>query len=335
VAQLRDPDRLRVLAVTNLWPVGESYRGIFVKEQVEALRRVGVDVDVEVVAQDRGKVDYVLAAARVRRRARSGAYHLVHVHYGMAAWAARFVSRIPRVLSIYGSDVNVPWQRAVTKIGSMGTAARIYVSPNLAANSGDPAGHVIADGVDFSLFAPGDRVQARAALGILADEVAVLFGGHPDNAVKGHDVFTDVLAELRRRGIPAREIVLAGAGQPRSAVPAKFAAADVLLFTSRKGSEGSPSVIKEASVMGLPVVSVDVGDVAEVLTGVAPSAVVEFPEPWGSEAARTELVAALADRTVEVLGCGERSNGRERNARLDSERVAEQVVAVYRQVLRR
>ena len=36
----------------------------------------------------------------------------------------------------------------------------------------------------------------------------------------------------------------------------------------------------------------------------------------------------------EVLGEGVRSNGRERNARLDSERVAEQVVAVYRQVLR-
>lgn len=334
MAQSQDPERIRVLAVTNLWPVGESYRGIFVKEQVEALRRVGVDVDVEVVAQERGKADYLLAAARVRRRARSGAYHLIHVHYGMAAWSARFVRRIPRVLSIYGSDVNVPWQRAVTRIGSMGTAARIYVSPNLAANSGDPAGHVIADGVDFTLFAPGDRAQARAALGIAAHEVAVLFGGHPDNAVKGYDVFTDVLAALRERGLPVREIVLAETGQPRSAVPAKFVAADVLLFTSRKGSEGSPSVIKEASVMGLPVVSVAVGDVAEVLAGVTPSAVVDFPEPWGSGEARAELVTALADRTAEVLGGGERSNGRERNARLDSERVAEQVVAVYRQVLR-
>jgi teichuronic acid biosynthesis glycosyltransferase TuaC len=118
-------------------------------------------------------------------------------------------------------------------------------------------------------------------------------------------------------------------------VPAKFAAADVLLFTSRKGSEGSPSVIKEATVMGLPVVSVDVGDAAELLDGVEPSAVVAFPEPWGSDEARDELVGTLADRVAQVLASGDRSNGRERNARLDSRRVAEQVVAVYRQVLRR
>jgi teichuronic acid biosynthesis glycosyltransferase TuaC len=326
---------LRVLAVTNLWPVGDSFRGIFVKEQVEALRKVGVAVDVEVVAQDRGKADYLFAAARIRRRARSGGYDLVHVHYGMAAWAARFVGRVPRVLSVYGSDVNVPWQRAVTRLGSGGTAARIYVSPNLAANSGDPDGHIIADGVDFGLFCPRDRAAARASLDVAPDEFVVLFGGHPANHVKGYDVFTDALAELRRRGLAIRELVLPAHDQPRAAVPAKFAAADALLFTSRKGSEGSPSVIKEATVMGLPVVSVDVGDAAELLTGVEPSAVVDFPEPWGTEAARAQLVTALADRTADVLTAGRRSNGRERNARLDSRRVAEQVVAVYRQVLRR
>jgi glycosyltransferase involved in cell wall biosynthesis len=325
---------LRVLAVTNLWPVGDSFRGIFVKEQVEALRQVGVAVDVEVVAQDRGKADYLFAAARVRRRVRSGQYDVVHVHYGIAAWAARFSGRVPRVLSVYGSDVNVPWQRAVTRMGSGGTAARIYVSPNLAANSGDKHGHVIADGVDFGLFSPSDRAAARSALGIGPAELVVLFGGHPDNQVKGYDVFADVLADLRGRGLTVRELLLPAPGQPRSAVPMKFAAADVLLFTSRKGSEGSPSVIKEATVMGLPVVSVDVGDAAELLDGVEPSAVVAFPEPWGTDAARAGLVAALADRTADVLAVGGRSNGRERNARLDSRRVAEQVVAVYRQVLR-
>ena len=326
---------LKVLAVTNLWPVGDSFRGIFVKEQVDALRQMGVAVDVEVVAQNRGKVDYLLAAARIRRKARAGGYDVVHVHYGMSAWAARFVGRVPRVLSVYGSDVNVPWQRAVTRMGSGGTAARIYVSPNLAENSGDRDGHVIADGVDFGLFCPGDRAEARAALGIAPDELVVLFGGHPDNQVKGYDVFTDVLAELRGRGLKVRELLIVAPGQPRSAVPAKFAAADVLLFTSRKGSEGSPSVIKEATVMGLPVVSVDVGDATELLDGVEPSAVVAFPEPWGGPEARAALVSSLADRTAQVLAAAERSNGRERNARLDSRRVAEQVVAVYRQVLRR
>jgi teichuronic acid biosynthesis glycosyltransferase TuaC len=328
-------DQLRVLAVTNIWPVGDSFRGIFVKEQVEALRRLGVHVDVEVVAQNRGKADYFLAAQRVRRKVRRGRYDVVHAHYGMSAFSARFAIGVPKVLSLYGSDINVPWQRAFTRFGAKDVAARIYVSQNLADNAGDPAGHVIADGVDFKLFAPGDRSGARARFGIAAGESVILFGGHPANEVKGYDVFSDVLHELRSRGRNVRELLIVGRNQPRSEVPRKFDAADVLLFTSRKGSEGSPSVLKEAAVMGLPIVSVNVGDAAKVLAGVSQSEVVDFPEPWGEDEARAKLIRSLADRTEQVLAAAERSNGRELHASLSSERVAGQIVEVYRKVLQR
>jgi Glycosyltransferase Family 4/Glycosyl transferases group 1 len=325
-------EALRVLAVTNIWPVGDSFRGIFVKEQVAALRRLGLHVDVEVVAQHRGKADYFLAALRVQRRLRQARYDVVHIHYGMAAFATRFVRGVPRVLSHYGSDVNVGWQHRFTRLGGP-MDARIYVSQNLKDNAKDPSGHVIADGVDFTLFAPGDRDLARAALGIDPAEKAILFGGHPANEVKGYDVFTAVLEELRQRGIPAREQVLPAPNQPRTAVPRKFDAADLLLFTSRRGSEGSPSVIKEATAMGLPVVSVAVGDAEKLLNGVVPSELVDFPEPWGEPEARAKLIRLLADRATDVLAMGGRSNGRERNGWLDAQRVAEQVVEVYRQVL--
>lgn len=325
---------LRILAVTNLWPVGDSFRGIYVKEQVEALRRLGQHVDVEVIAQQRGKADYFLAAQRIRRRVQQGRFDVVHVHYGMSAFVTRFIKGVPRVLSLYGSDINVGWQHAMTRLGGQ-AEARIYVSQNLKDNANDPEGHVIADGVDFTLFQPGDRAAARERLGVQPHEKAILFGGHPANEVKGYDVFTDVLKELAQRGLPVKEIVLAAANQPRSAVPRKFDAADLLLFTSRKGSEGSPSVIKEATAMGLPVVSVAVGDAQKLLNGVVPSEIVDFPEPWGEPEARAKLIRLLADRAADVLAAGERSNGREQNGWLDAERVAAQVIDVYRQVLRR
>src|SRR5918998_5216160 len=124
-------DTLRILAVTNLWPVGDSFRGIYVKEQVEALRDLGHQVDMEVVAQERGKADYFFAAQRIRRLVRQGGYDLVHIHYGMTAFSARFVKGIPKVLSLYGSDVNVRHQHLMTRLGSNGVGARIYVSENL------------------------------------------------------------------------------------------------------------------------------------------------------------------------------------------------------------
>lgn len=319
---------LKVLAVTNLWPQGGSFRGVFVREQVESLRRLGHLVDVEVVNQTRGKPDYMLAAGRIRRRA--AGYDVVHIHYGLSALAARFVGP-PRVLSLYGSDVNDRRQFLATRLGWGACAARIYVSSRLARAAGDPAPDVIPNGVNFATFAPGDRSAARTALGLRPEEHAVLFGGLPANPVKGYDVYTAVLAELRGRGLPVRELVLSAPDQPLSAVVAKLDAADVLLFTSRRGSEGSPTVVKEAAAMGLPVVTVDVGDVAEILAGVTPSAVLPFA-PGDDRAA---LIAALADRTAAVLAAGTRSNGRGRLAWLDSPAVAQRVVDVYHRVVAR
>lgn len=318
---------LRILVVTNLWPVGGGFQGVFVAEQVDALRKLGHQVDVEVVARDRGKLDYLLAGARVRRRVRGGGYHVVHVHYGLTALAGSCAGPVPRVLTLHGSDINTPWQRRVTRLGGRGYAARTYVSRRLAQTARDPDGDIIPLGVDFELFQPLDQAVARSQLGLAAGEHVLLFGGAPGNTVKGYDVFLDVLAAVRRRGVPVRELVLAQPGQARTAVVTKIAAADALLFTSRQGAEGSPMVVKEAAAMGLPVVSVDVGDVAEVLAGVTPSAVVPFPPD------RIGLIDALATAVVKVLATGGRSNGRERLAWLDSRAVAERMVAVYRRAL--
>jgi glycosyltransferase involved in cell wall biosynthesis len=259
---------LRVLAVTNMWPEGDSFRGIFVKEQVEALRHLGVHVDVEVVAQARGRRDYLLAVPRIRRRVREGNYDLVHIHHGMVALACRFTGSVPRVLALYGHDINWHWQRWITRLGWGGVAAKLYISRRMAQAAGEPDGRVIPNGVDFDLFSPGDRAAARQELGFTDDERVVLFGAVPGNWVKGYDVFTDVLKGLRARGRNIRELVLPEPGQSRQSVAPKFLAADVLLFTSRKGFEGSPTVVKEATAIGLPVVTTDVGDVAEVLSGV-------------------------------------------------------------------
>ncbi|WP_213456788.1 glycosyltransferase family 4 protein [Rhizomonospora bruguierae] len=319
---------LRVLAVTNLWPAPGSFRGVFVSEQVAGVRRLGHAVDVEVVAQRRGRSDYLLAAARVARRVRRGGYDLVHVHYGLTSLAARLGGDVPRVLSLYGSDVNTPWQARITRLTAGAPAARVYPSRRLVEAAGDPAGHVVPNGVDFGLFREypaEERAAARAALGFAPHERVILFGAAPANPVKRYDLFTDVLAELSGRGLPVRELVLATPGQERADVVPKFAAADALLVTSRQGTESGPLVVKEAAVMGLPVVSVDVGDVAEVLAGVEPSAVVAFGP---------DLVRRLADAVAAAVSGGTRGNGRTRLARYDHDAVATRLVGVYREVVR-
>ena len=83
----------------------------------------------------------------------------------------------------------------------------------------------------------------------------------------------------------------------------------------------------------LPVVSVDVGDVPDVLEGVTPSAWVPWPPDGGTASARAQLVTALADELEKVLVTRQRSNGREVNQRILLDGAARAVEAVYRRAL--
>jgi teichuronic acid biosynthesis glycosyltransferase TuaC len=326
-------DCLRVLTVTNRWPNERHHGGIFVKQLVDALRKLGHEVDVEVVTSTRGRSDYALAALRVRRIAASGGYDMVHVHYGLSALSAGLVNNVPRVVTLYGSDINVWWQHWITKIGWRGYAARIYVSKRLAEAADDRSGIIIPNGVDFNRFTPGDRLESRRMVGAQPDDRVLLFGAYPERKVKGWDLFSEVVARLIQQGIRARPLILSEPGQPTDRVVKKLDAADLLLFTSRRGSEGSPTVVKEAIAMGLPVVSVDVGDVAELLAGVEPSAVVAYPDDPRRSHARAELVERLTDAATSVLADGRRANGRARCSWLDLDVVAARVIAVYREAL--
>src|ERR1041384_644496 len=99
----------------------------------------------------------------------------------MTALATRFAGPVPRVLTLYGHDVNWHWQRWITRLGWGGVADKVYVSRRMAVAAGDPDGEVIPNGVDFDLFTPINRVEARRALGVGEDEKIVLFGGVPEN----------------------------------------------------------------------------------------------------------------------------------------------------------
>lgn len=168
------------------------------------------------------------------------------------------------------------------------------------------------------------HAEALAARGDSVTAVVLRAGDRPP---------CEVVDGVRVVRLPVRkyrgELILARKGLARQDVPLSFAAADLMLFTSRQGFDGSPSVVKEACAMGLPVVS-DVGDVAEILCGVEPSAVVAFPPPGGDS--RYEMVNMLTDQVMRVVATGGRSNGRDRVAHLSCAHVAGRLLEVYREI---
>jgi glycosyltransferase involved in cell wall biosynthesis len=102
-----------------------------------------------------------------------------------------------------------------------------------------------------------------------------------------------------------------------------MSACDALLLTSYH--EGSPTVVKEALACGLPIVSVDVGDVREQVHGVRGCLVVPRDPEQIAEALRS--VFYLDGRRLELSDTKLRS--------LDEARAVDKVVEVYRSAIAR
>jgi teichuronic acid biosynthesis glycosyltransferase TuaC len=102
--------------------------------------------------------------------------------------------------------------------------------------------------------------EARRHLGLSLDQKLVLYVGllRPEKRL---DVIQTAVGLLRQHD-PAVELVVAS-GRPHEEIPWYMNACDVLALASDR--EGSPMVVKEAMACNLPIVSVDVGDVTEVI----------------------------------------------------------------------
>lgn len=326
---------MRVLAVTNMWPTpAHPAAGALVAQQVDGLRRAGVDVDVLHVDRLNGGMR-CYAGLGSRCRAAAARADVVHAMYGgiLADIVTRAARGRPTVVSFCGSDLlgeplSRPPRRLLAWAGTIASrrAARraaciVVKSRNLArALDGDAASgrvHVIPNGVDLSRFRPLDRTACRRALGWDDGAIHVLFPTTNGAAVKRRPLAAAALAELERTGV--RTVMRELTGVPHANVPLWINACDVLLLTS--AHEGSPNVVKEALACGIPIVSVDVGDVRERIAGLE-GCRIAGPGP-----------RALADALREVLDGPRRIDARAQIAPLSLEHVSARLVDVYRRAL--
>ena len=322
---------MRILVVTNMYPTASRpYFGIFVERQVDALRRAGVDVEVEVVAAERGEADYFLGRGRVATAVRRLRPTLLHCHYGYTPLAAAFTGA-PYVLTLCGDDINgqsdgrgglTPKSRAgvlVSQVMAAGARRVIVKSEDMRRRLWSRArrkSDLLPNGVDTTLFATGSQAEARARLGIPAGGLVLGFVNSIRQPTKRLDIARAVQAELGRRGVAAQ--LLVAESVPAAEMPWHYRAADCLLMTSDR--EGAPNCVKESLACGTPVVGVPVGDLPELI---------RTPE-MGRVTSRD--VGALADA---VLSLG--SHGDRRESLLPPEytddAVAGRLVEIYRRAL--
>ena len=295
-----------------------------VVRQVKSLH--GVRVEPTVLPIDGRMRSYMHAAFSILAlNFQKEKYDVVHAHTGHSGVLACLQVRSPVVLSYVGYDLDSTSdrerlrrkvERVIFRYLSSLVAASIVKSERAVERlplRGRARATVLPNGLDRDLFRPLPLAEARTILQ-WEDEPVILFAADPGRPVKRFELAAAAVAEARKH-IPTARLVVCD-GVPPNEVPLWMNAADVLLLTS--SSEGSPNVVKEAMACNLPVVSVDVGDVANVV-GEARNCYVVPADPSSLGEALVRALMALP----------ERSDGRERTDHLDERRIAKRLRHVY------
>lgn len=238
-----------------------DYVAPFIYEQMQGLKQFGCDFRICFV-KGGGLKSYLQARGHMMRDLAEYQPDIIHAHYGLCCMVANLQRKVPVVSTFHGSDINNPKIRWISKIAICLSQINIFVSEKLRSIAGNPQRSIVIPcGVDVKEFYPMDKELCRTKLGMDLHKTYILFSKEFADRVKNYP--------LAKAAVDALEMdaeLLEFYGYSREQVPMLYNAVDCALLTSF--TEGSPQFVKEAVACGCPVVSTDVGDVAEVINGV-------------------------------------------------------------------
>jgi glycosyltransferase involved in cell wall biosynthesis len=314
------PPKLRVLVVTNTYPTSEKPGDSpQIRDQVDALITRGVEINLIYVDRYKGKWSYAQAAWRIfllsfkRKR-----YDLIHAYYGYCGFLARLQTRYPIVVTFLGSDLLHPHDSVIGRPTARFANGIIVQSEEMKRISKRNDTMIIPFGVNLELFTLDTLEDARLELGLALDEKLVLFPWDPARIVKRIDLIQEAVQIVQQKFGSVRLITIFD--QPHEIVAKYMNACDVLVLASNH--EGSPMALREAMACNLPIISVDVGDVRQII---------EHTD--GCYLCKRDPSDIAAKLTL-VFECGRRTNGAQVVKQAGAAWGADQVLKLYEHVLK-
>lgn len=286
---------MRALVVTNMYPTpARPALGGFVRDQVEALRRID-DLDIELHAFDPGGPgSYIRAAGALRRRFRGRRFDVVHAHFGLTAWPALAVAADKRLVTLHGNDLYHPRSRTITtrvlrRMDLVGTPTESFAARVPGAADGRTIA-ILPCGIDIGRFRPLDRRASRTQLGLDPDGRYLLFPYDPARAVKRAD-----LARTLAQAVDGVRLLTLG-DVPTDEVPLWMNAANAVICPSDWETFGLACV--EALACDVPVLARPTGVHADALRGIRGT----LCASWDLETWRAALAPHVANADPRVPG---------------------------------
>ncbi len=290
---------------------------VIVKNQGESLKDEGIEIDYFIVKP--GFAGYISSIPRIRRTFKKGKYDLAHSHYSLSGFVAALAGCKPLVVSLMGSDVfQSRFNRILIRIFSFHLWDRVIVKTSqMKARLNIDKAFIIPNGVDFNIFRPIPKQNARKYLNYNESDPMILFISGLNRPEKNIELAKAAIKVLHNSNIELKHVY----NVPHNEVPWHLNSADVLLLTSKW--EGSVNVIKEAMACNIPIVATNVGDI-EWIIGDTEGCYITSNDPID-----------IAEKIKTALTYGNRTKGRSRIIKLglDSHTIAAKIIDVYKDLV--
>lgn len=242
---------------------------VFARRMIPVLEKEGVEVSTYYLSSRTHLPTLIRSWREVRKLISTLNPDLIHSQYGSVNGLFASLLGRPYVITFRGTDINgdpaLSRARGIfsylcSQLAAARSEVSIFVSTYLAVRLVFPGRFttVLPSPIDLDKFSPTPKKNARERLGLSTDKKIIAFINSGDRLVKRPELARMVgsrVAEMYPGVVEFLEIK----NVDPELVPVYLSAADCLLFTSQR--EGSPNAIREALACGVPVVSVNVGDV--------------------------------------------------------------------------
>ena len=254
---------MKVLHVTPNYPTAEfPIFGIFVKEQVESLQKIGVDCEVFYCdGKNRGMKQYITYLPKLWWKSWFGGYDIIHCHHALSAVILSLTGAplFKRCVLSYQNDPTHEWGDKAFKVFNS-LKFKKFIIKNPSPYLEKPKFIYLPNGCNQDFFVPMGMMECREKLGWDKDKQYLIYM----DSNKG--VRTQKTLSIVEKAIP--DIVsIELSNTPREEIPTYMNACDLHLMTS--DFEGSPNSVKECMCCNTPVVSTPVGNVEEMIGDIA------------------------------------------------------------------
>jgi teichuronic acid biosynthesis glycosyltransferase TuaC len=285
----------------------------YVSEQVTSLKKLGIDFSFFLI-KGKGLSGYLKNFKPLNKKIAEFKPSLIHAHYGLSGLLANLQRKIPVILTLHGSDINEFYLFPLSIIAAFMSRHTIVVSKKMLDKSKIKKNiSLIPCGIPIEEYEYISKEEARKILHLDLNRKYILFSSSFDNKVKNSRLAFNAI-KLLSCDVELLEL----AKRNRDEVRVLFYACDVALLTSF--NEGSPQFIKEAMICGCPIVSTDVGDVAELFFNLDGCYLCDFnPQD-------------VSKKIEKALVLGVKTLGRQRIADLglDSNTIASKIFTLYK-----